>query len=89
MAIYKGRSVQIISTDPITEPDITIVHKDGQASRVKPSELLFTKIELDKISKDNAKVNYRLIEDKDHKELLDGQDPMVQEKKFQTEMSKK
>jgi len=92
MAIYKGRSVQIISTQPYVDPMITIAHKDGQTSVVKPSELLFTKVELDKLAKDNQarynfnpkdpsyNANYKLIEDKDHQELVDGQDPVKMEK---------
>ena len=93
MAIFKGRSVQIISTTPMVEPSITIAHKDGDVSTVKPSDLLFTKVELDRMIKDittkftfnpkdpNYNANYKLIEDKDHQELLDGQDPVKMEKK--------
>ena len=91
MAIYKGRSVQIISVSPVTEPNLTVAQKDGTTVSVKPSELLFTKVELDRITKDfqtryafdqkNPNPNYRLIEDKDHQELLDGQDEVKMTKK--------
>lgn len=92
MAIYKGRSVQIISVAPITEPNLTVAHKDGTTVVVKPSELLFTRVELDRITKDyqtryafdskNPNPNYRMIEDKDHQELLDGQDEVKMTKKM-------
>jgi hypothetical protein len=95
MAIYKGRSVQIIATAPVTEPNITIAHKDGSTSIVKPSELLFTKIEMDRIQKDNStrytfddkhpNGNYRLINDKDHQEIVDGQDPVKMEAKVKNQ----
>jgi len=104
MAIYNGRSVQIISTTPIEDPTITIAHKDGSTSVVKPSALQFTKVELDRIAKDfqsrfswnktatpvkNADgtvspasdPNYKLIDDKAHQELVDGQDPIKMEEK--------
>ena len=99
MAIYKGRSVQIISTQPYTDPMITVAHKDGQTSVVKPSELLFTKVELDKLLKDintkytfnpkdpNYNANYKLIEDKDHQELVDGQDPVKMEQKVKKQVT--
>lgn len=90
MAIYKGRSVQIISTTPPEETTITVAHKDGSTSVVKPSELAFTRVELDKLTKNSILVldpkapgynpNYKLISDKDHQELLDGQDPVKMEK---------
>ena len=84
MAIYKGRSVQIISTIPVDEPSITIAHKDGSTSLVKPSELHFTKVELDRIQKDSTKSipSYKFIDDKTHQELLDGQDPVKMEAKM-------
>ncbi len=92
MAIYNGRSVQIISVAPVDEPKVTVAHKDGSTSVVSPANLLFTKVELDRIQKDmttryaqdpkNPNPNYRLIEDKDHQELLDGQDSNKMEEKL-------
>lgn len=86
MAIHKGRSVQIIAVAPATEPKLTIANKDGSTDVVSPVDLAFTKVELDRIQKDmalryaqdpkNPNPNYRLIADKDHQELLDGQDPV-------------
>ena len=90
MAIYKGRSVQILSVHPQTEPNITVSQKDGTVISVKPSELLFTQVEMDRIQKDklayydpkNPNMNYKLIDDKRHQELLDGQDPVKMEAKL-------
>lgn len=85
MAIYKGRSVQIISTQPPVEPRITVALQDGTNVQVSPAELRFTKVELDRIQKEktdyytydnkNPSANYKLINDKDHQELVDSQDP--------------
>lgn len=92
MAILKGRSVQIISVSPPDEATITVANKDGSTSLVRPADLHFTKVELDKISKTSTIVtdpkapgynsNYKLIEDKDHQELVDGQDPVKMEAKL-------
>ena len=87
MAIYKGRSVQILSVQPLVEPNLTVSEKDGTVISVKPSELYFTKIEMDRIQKDKADYlvnsgHYKLINDKDHQELLDGQNPAKMEAKL-------
>ena len=87
MAIYKGRSVQILSVQPMVEPNLTVSEKDGTVISVKPSELHFTKVEMDRIQKDKADYyansgHYKLINDKDHQELLDGQNPAKMEAKL-------
>ena len=94
MAIYKGRSVQIVQVSHPVTASITIAHKDGTTSVVSPVELLFTQVELEKISKNhniitdpknpNHNPNYKLIDDKEHSEIVDGQDPVKMEAKMKT-----
>lgn len=92
MAIYKGRSVQIISITPPVEPRVLISTSDGNI-QVNPGELQFTKVELDKIQKEKAayytydaknpgNTHYRLVDEKTHQEIVDGQDPVKVEKKM-------
>ena len=93
MAIYKGRSVQILSVQPLVEPNLTVSEKDGTVISVKPSELHFTKVEMDRIQKDKADYlvnsgHYKLISDKDHQELLDGQNPVKMEAKLAQSQSR-
>lgn len=78
MAIYKGREVQLLgrSDGADASPMYDILDQWNQRSSVKLNELEFTGKEIE----DMKKMNYdhldgvRKIEDKDLKELKDGQD---------------
>jgi hypothetical protein len=92
MAIYKGRSVQIINTIlPTSPPSVTIANKDGSTSVVPSTELQFTTNELAKISKTgvitdptspNYNPHYKGISDTEYQDLVDGQDPVKMEEKL-------